>query len=106
MYLCITFLKIANKMENLEFTKEGKYYVTGTLTPNSDGVVPFQIGINSLGGMLYVEVRLDESLPWSKKAVIPIPRMPDTYWDKIVGIGDNDLVRIKVNHKPAIAAIG
>ena len=92
-------------MENLEFTEEGRSYVTAPLSPNSDGVVSFQLGFTTVGAMLTVEVKIDESLPWSKKVAIPMPRMPETYCDKIIGIADSDIVRLKVNHKPALAAI-
>lgn len=60
-------------MENLVFTKEGKYYVTAPLVPNDEGIVSFQIGVNTAGAILTIERRIDESLPWSKKDTIPLP---------------------------------
>lgn len=92
-------------MENLTFVKDGKSYVTAPLVPTDEGIVSFQIGVNTAGAILIVERRIDESLPWSKTATIPLPRMPETYCDKVVGFTSGDIVRFKLNHKPAIAAV-
>lgn len=92
-------------MENLVFSKEGRYYVTEPLVPNDEGTVAFQIGVNSNGAILTVERRLDESLPWAKVSSIPLPRMPETYCDRVVGFEEGDIVRFKLNHKPAISAV-
>lgn len=91
-------------MTELEFTQEKNQWVSPVLTPD-DGVVSLQLGFNERNAKLVVEMRIDESLPWSTKAVVLMPAYPDTWCEKITGIGENDLVRIRTNYKPMIAAM-
>lgn len=91
-------------MKTIEFTEEGGTYVSPALVPDDDGVVSLQLGFKA-GAILVVEMRIDDSLPWSRKAVIGMPSLPETFCEKIVGIASTDIVRLRVNKMPVIAAI-
>lgn len=92
-------------MANIEFTKEGKSWVSPVLEGDDDGCIAFQVGFTTDGAKLNVDFTLDESLGWSNKAVILCPRQPELYGDIITGAKEGIKVRLRTNKKPAVAII-
>lgn len=97
--------KIGNKMATIEFTENGKYWVSPTLTGDDNGNIPFQLGFNTDGAKLHVDFTLDESVGWSNKAVILCPRMPELYGNIVTGATEGISVRLRTNKKPTVAII-